>query len=118
MAAPNLTSPSAIYGKSVGATLTTSLASVLSNAAASGKVLKINTIRVANTTVSSATVDISFRRSSTDYYLLKGGSISANTTTITTDKNDYLYLEEGDELWAKASAATTIDITVNYEELS
>ena len=51
-------------------------------------------------------------------YLIKGGSIDAGKTLITTDKNEYIYLEEGDEIQAKASAATSIDLTINYEEIS
>ncbi len=49
MAAPNLVSPSTINGKSVTVDLTTTSAtSILSNAASSGKVLKINSLYVAN----------------------------------------------------------------------
>lgn len=118
MAAPNLKSPSAVTGKTATAALTTSLAAVLSNAAASGKVLKVNTVRAANVAASSITVDIAHYRGSTTTYLLKGGSVDAGKTLITTDKNEYIYLEEGDELKAKASAGTSIDLTINYEEIS
>jgi len=50
--------------------------------------------------------------------LLKGGAVDAGRTLITTDKNEYIYLEEGDEVKAKASAGTSIDLTINYEEIS
>ena len=58
MAAPNLRTPSTVTGKTAPAALTTSLTAVLSNAAASGKVLKVNTIRTANVAATSVTVDI------------------------------------------------------------
>ena len=118
MAAPNLRSPSTVTGKTAPAALTTSLATVLTNAAASGKVLKVNTVRAANVAAGAVTVDIALVRSGTTTYLLKGGSIDAGKTLITTDKNEYIYIEEGDELQAKASANTSIDLTVNYEEIS
>lgn len=51
-------------------------------------------------------------------YLLKGGAIDAGKTLITTDKNEYVYLEEGDGIHAKASASDSIDLTINYEEIS
>jgi hypothetical protein len=81
-------------------------------------VLKVNTIRAANVGAGAVTVDIAVRRGATTSYLLKGGAIDAGKTLIVTDKNEYVYLEEGDDLQAKASAATSVDLTVNYEEIS
>lgn len=118
MAAPNLRAPSTVTGKTAMAALSTSLAATLSNAAASGKVLKVNTIRAANVAVASVTVDLAIVRGATTRYLLKGGTVDAGKTLIATDKNEYIYLEEGDELQAKASAATSVDLTLNYEEIS
>ena len=48
MAAPNLVNVSSIYGKTVGASLGTSIAAVLANGGSSNKVLKINSIYVTN----------------------------------------------------------------------
>jgi hypothetical protein len=117
MAAPNLRSPATVTGKTAPAALTTSLTAVLSNTAASGKVLKVNTIRAANVAVGSVTVDIAIYRGTTTSYLLKGGTVDAGKTLIATDKNEYIYLEEGDQLQAKASAGTSVDLTINYEEI-
>lgn len=118
MAAPNLRSPSVVTGKTAVAALTTTLTAVLTNAAASGKVLKVNTVRAANVATGSVSVDVAHYRGATTTYLLKGGNVDAGKTLITTDKNEYIYLEEGDELRAKASAGTSIDLTINYEEIS
>lgn len=118
MAAPNLRAPSAVTGKTATAALTTSLTAVLANAAASGKVLKVNTVRAANVAAGSINVDIAYFRGAAVTYLIKGGTVDAGKTLITTDKNEYIYLEEGDELHAKASAGTSIDLTINYEEIS
>ena len=118
MAAPNLRAPTAVTGKTALATLTTSLASVVTNAAASGKVLKINTIRAANTAGSAVTVDAAILRGATTCYLIKGGSVDSGKTLIVTNKDEYIYLEEDDILQAKAAAGTSIDLTINYEEIS
>lgn len=118
MAAPNLRSPTAVIGKTATAALTTTLTGVLTNAVDSGKVLKVNTVRAANVSGLVISVDIAHYRGTTTTYLLKGGSVDASKTLITTDKNEYIYLEEGDELQAKASADTSIDLTINYEEIS
>ena len=48
MAAPNLKEPTTIVGKTNGYAVTTSLAAALSNGAASGKVLKVNSVYAAN----------------------------------------------------------------------
>lgn len=118
MAPPNLRSPVTVTGKTAAAALTTSLTDVLANAGGSGKVLKVNTIRAANVAAGVITADIAHSRGATVTYLLKGGSIDAGKTLITTDKNEYIYLEEGDSLKAKASADASIDLTINYEEIS
>ena len=55
MAAPNILSATSIYGKTVGAALGTTLTtSLLANASGSNKVLKINSIIVANVDGSNA----------------------------------------------------------------
>lgn len=54
----------------------------------------------------------------TSRYLLKGGSIDSGKTLIATDKNEYIYLEEGDQIKALSSSASSIHLTVNYEEIS
>ena len=48
MAAPNLVNVSSIYGKTVGADLTTSIQGILANSGGSNKVLKINSVYVTN----------------------------------------------------------------------
>lgn len=118
MAAPNLRSPSTITGKTAVFLATTALGAALSNAAASNKLLKVNTVRVANVSGSTATADVTFFRSSTHTYLLKAAAISVNTALVVSDKNEYIYLEEGDALYAKAAADSTLELTINYEEIS
>jgi hypothetical protein len=118
MAAPNLTQPSLINGKSAFYSCTTSLAPALSNAAASGKLLKVNTVRAANITNSAAAIETTIYRGSTHQYLLKGANVAPQSALLISDRNEYIYLEEGDSLYAKASAATAIDLTIHYEEIS
>lgn len=118
MAAPNLRYPTVVTGKTTLATLSVTLTSVLANGASSGMVLKLNTIRAANTSGGTVNVDIAVVRGAATYYLIKGGAIDSGKTLITTNKEEYIYLEEGDDLKAKASAGTSVDFTVNYEEIS
>ena len=119
MAAPNLRAPATVTGKTVPYAVTGTLASVLNNAAASGKLLKVNTVRCANIDGAvAASLDVTLYRSSTHTYLIKGVAIDAGKALIVSDKNEYIYLEEGDALYAKASAVGDLELTLNYEEIS
>jgi hypothetical protein len=118
MTAPNLKLPTTITGKTGLYACTASLASTLSNAAASNKLLKVNTIRASNITGSSAQIDVTIYRSSAHTYVIKSASIPPNSSFVVLDKNEYLYLEEGDALYAKANAVSTVDLTIHYEEIA
>lgn len=118
MAAPNLRSPQTVTGKTVPYSATASLGSALANGAASNKLLKVNVIRAANLTTSAASVDVTVFRSSAHTYVIKTATVAPNTSLVVLDKNEYLYLEEGDALYAKANAVSTIDLTIHYEEIT
>jgi hypothetical protein len=118
MAAPNLRQPAAVYGKTAVALVGTSNAAVLSNAAASGRTLKITTIRGANITGAGATLSVSHYRSTTHRYLVKGSAVNEGEALVVTDRNDYIYLEEGDALYAQASVASSFDLIIAYEDIS
>ncbi|NDD55003.1 hypothetical protein EBZ39_14265 [bacterium] len=103
MAAPNLISPSTITGKSVTVNLSsTSATSVLSNAASSGKVLKVNSLYVANTTGSAAAITINQYSAAalggTAFPIASAVSVPANATLVVIDKDAYIYLEENTSL--------------------
>jgi hypothetical protein len=118
MAAPNLKSPTTITGKTASYSVTTTLAAVLSNAANSGKALRINTIRACNITGSTATIDVTRLRSGTDRYLVKAASIEPTSSLVILTRDEILYLEEGDDLRVVGSANATFDLLVTYEEIS
>jgi hypothetical protein len=119
MAAPNLAGVTTVTGKTAVYECGTSLGSVLSNGAASGKVLKINSIRAANIDdTATISTSITVRRSSVDYYIVKSVSVPLNSSLVILSKDEYLYLEEGDAIFASGSSNLKIDILVAYEELS
>ena len=118
MAAPNLKQPVTITGKTRLYSATAALASVISNGATSGQLLKLNVIRAANLTTGTSSIDITVFRSSAHTYVINTATVAPNTSLVVLDKNEYLYLEEGDALYAKANAVSTIDLTIHYEEVS
>lgn len=123
MAAPNIVNVASIYGKTALVRLTNSTAtSVLANAAASGKVLKLAGVLAANTEGVNVNVafDLYIKRSSVDYYLAKNITIPALAAYEAFMKDSTpVYLEEGDELYAKSSNTSGhIHVLVAYEEIS
>lgn len=122
MAAPNIKSPSTvtgIYGKTVGYAVTTSMAAALSNAASSGKVLKVNSVYCANVD-GSAAADISLEHynGTTGYKLANTIAVPADATQVLVTREAYIYLEEGHSLRAQASAASDLELVISYEDIS
>ena len=119
MAAPNLKNPTTITGKTARYAVTASLASVLANGAASGKVFKINSIFCANVDgTNPADISVSIYDGSTDRYLAKTIAVPADATQIISTKETYFYLEEGDSIRAVANAASDLELIIGYEEIS
>jgi hypothetical protein len=124
MAAPNIVDVSTIIGKSATIALsTTSQTTLVSNAASSGKVFKINMIQVANvdgTNAADVTVDVHSAAAGggTAYSLVSTASVPADASLIAVDKNTALYLEEDKSITATASAANDLEVIVSYEEIS
>ena len=119
MAAPNLKNPTTITGKTFRYAVTASLASVLANGAASGKVFKINSIFCANVDgTDPADISVSIYDGSTDRYLAKTITVPADATQIISTKETYFYLEEGDSIRAVANEADDLELVIGYEDIS
>ena len=119
MAAPNLKAPTTILGRTARYDVTTSLANALANSAASGKVLKINSIFCANVDgVNAADISVSIYDGTTDRYIAKTIAVPADATQVLSTKETYFYLEEGDSIRALASAASDLELVIGYEEIA
>jgi hypothetical protein len=119
MAAPNLKNPTTITGKTARYAVTTTLAAALSNSAASGKVLKVNSIFCANVDgTNAADISVSIYDGTTDRYLAKTIIVPADATQVLSTKETYFYLEEGDSIRALASAASDLELVIGYEEIA
>jgi hypothetical protein len=124
MAAPNIVNVSAIYGKVVTADLTsTSAISVLSNAASSGKVFKIDSLVVANIDTANA-VNITINHYSaaalggTATPIASVISIPSGASLIVIDKTTMIYLEENMSIGAVAGTASKLKVVCSYEDIS
>ena len=122
MANPNIVSVASIYGKTVYDTdVATSAASLVSNAASSGKILKINSLIIANIDgTNSADITVTLRNTSATLLstLANTVAVPADATLIVISKDTSIYLEENMALYVQSSAAGDLSATCSYEEIS
>ena len=119
MANPNIVGVTSIYGKTAVQAVTTSATAIVSNSAASGKIIKVNSLVVANVDgTDSADITVDLYRSSTAYHLVKTVTVPADATLVVIAKDSGIYLEEGDALRCTASANSDLEAICSYEEIS
>jgi hypothetical protein len=131
MANPNIVNVTTIFGKTTYLTPSATTAVVLlPNAAASGKVFKINQIVAANVNGSAAvdtTVSIysngavaqgSAPSGGTAYPIASTISVPADASLIVTDKTTAIYLEEGNSISVTSGTASGITYSISYEDIA
>ena len=124
MSAPNIVNVATITGKTATVALSsTNATAIVSNAASSSKVFKINNVIVSNVDATAA-ADITINLYSQDdiggtaYAIASTISVPADTTLVVLDKNTALYLEEDKSIGAQASVANDLVVVISYEEIS
>jgi hypothetical protein len=124
MAAPNIVNVATITGKTVTVDLsTTNATQVVSNAASSGKVFKVNSLIVSNVDgTNDAAITVNFYSQDdiggTATEICKTVTVPADASLVVIDKNSSIYLEEDKSIGAIASAASDLKIVCSYEEIS
>jgi hypothetical protein len=117
MAAPNVVNVANITGKTSVQIIGATAVAIVTNAAASGKVLKINALYVSNVDgTNAADVTVDLFRSSVAYRIASTVSVPADSTLDIISKS--IYLEEGDSLRLTASATLDLEGVCSYEEIS
>jgi len=124
MANPNIVNVTTILGNSSLTSLSTANAtSIVSNAAGSNNVYKINTIMLANTEGTNAysvTVSVYSQAAlaGTAFPIASTLSVPADSTVIALDKATSIYLKENQSIGATANTANTIVVVASWEEIS
>ena len=125
MANPNLVNVSAIYGNTSNTALsTTSVTSLVSNAASSGKVYKINSLVVANvdgTNTAEITINVysnATAGSGTAYAIASTIPIPADASLVVVSKETSFYLLENYSIGAIAGTANDLVVTCSWEEIN
>lgn len=124
MANPNIVNVTSILGDNSSTSLTsTSATSIVSNAASSGKVLKINTLIVSNVDGTNA-CDITINKHSaaalggTAFAIASTVSVPADASLIVVDKTTSIYLKENESIGATAGTANDLIVTCSWEDIS
>jgi len=117
MAAPNIVNVTAIYGKTAVQAVSTTATAIVTNSAASGKVLKVNALYISNVDgTSNAEITVDLFRSSTAYRIAYTVIVPADASLDVISKS--IYLEEGDSLRLTANAANDLEAVCSYEEIN
>jgi hypothetical protein len=117
MANPNIVNVTTITGKTAVQAVGTSATAIVTNSAASGKVLKVNALYISNVDgTNNAEITVDLYRSSTAYHVAKTVVVPADATLDVLAKS--IYLEEGDSLRLTANAASDLEAVCSYEEIS
>ena len=119
MAAPNIVNVATIQGQTIGASLTTSNAALVT--CASEYVFKVNSIIISNvdgTNTATATVYFFDNSQTARYQIIHQVPVPPGTSLNVMDKNSAIYLEEGDKIEGLASAASDLNIVVSYDAIT
>jgi hypothetical protein len=123
MANPNIVAVTTILGTTTFLTPANTTANVLlSNAASSGLVFKINNIVCANVTGSAANVTVSIDNAAagagTDFPIVSTVSVPGNSSLIAVDKTTSFYLMENQSIVVTSGTSAAITYTISYESIA
>lgn len=120
MSNPNIVTTSNIFGKTDVAVAGTSEVSVVSNPSSSGKVFKINTLVVANTSAASMSAEVGamISRGTSDVYIVKALSVPLAASVVVIGRENPIYLNEGDDLVVTCGEEGGAHAICSYEEIS
>ena len=117
MTAPNVVSVATITGKTDVLAATTTATAITT--AAADKLLKINSVIIANIDgTNDADITLDLYRSSTAYKIVSTVTVPADATLMAITKDSAIYLEEGDALRATASVDGDLQVICSYEIIS
>jgi phosphotransferase system HPr-like phosphotransfer protein len=119
MAAPNLFRPASVTAKNAKAAITTSSTAIISNAAESGKTLRVTSLYISNIDgTDSAAVTVDIFDGTHARHLAKTVAVPADATLTVITREDAVYLTEGDSLRLSASAENDLEAVASYEEIA
>jgi hypothetical protein len=100
----------------------TTATTLLTNAASSGHIYKVNSITASNVTAVSTTVSVSVNSAAagggTAYRIVYQITVPGNSMLLVLDKNSFIYLMENQSIVVTSGTASAIEYIVSYEDMS
>ena len=127
MANPNIVAVTNIVGNTstnlISTTADPFATALASNASASGKVFKINSLVVSNVDgTNAADITINYYSAAalggTATQIVSTVSVPADSSLVVIDKNTSIYLEEDRSIGATAGSASDLKVLISYEDIS
>ena len=119
MPIPDLCNPTKVEAKNAKLAITTSAQTIISNAASSGKTLRVVSLYVSNVNGEDAgSVTVSIYDGNVTRHICNTVSVPADSTLSVITREDVVYLMEGDALRLTASNNGDLETIVSYEEIS
>jgi hypothetical protein len=124
MANPNIVNVTTLTGNTTFLTPANTTANVLlSNAASSGLVFKVNNIVAANVDGTNAvdvtvSIDNAAAGAGTDFPIVSTVSVPADASLIVVDKTTGFYLMENQSITVTSGTASKITYTISYESFA
>lgn len=123
MAAPNMVNVTSIYGNlAYAAPANTSANTLITNAASSGTVLKVESLTCTNVTGSAANITVSVNSAAagggTAYRLAYQIPVPANASIQLIDKNNFVYLPENTSIVVTSGTSNAIEYVASYETIA
>ena len=125
MANPNIVNVATINGNSNFQNVSTTNTAIVTNAASSGKVYKVNVLNISNIDgVNDADItayyvaNVANPTTNVSYALAKTITVPADSTLVLVDKNSSIYLREDAAIRLAASASGDLQAVCSWEEIS
>lgn len=118
MANPNIVNVSTIYGNTAIQSCTTATTSIVSNPSSSNKILKINSLSVANINTVSSSVSVELNQAGANVFLARSVVVPANSALVVMGKDSAIYLLENHSIQITAAANSVMHAVCSYEEIS
>lgn len=122
MANPNILNASSVTGNvAFAAPSTTSATTLLSNAASSGVVIKLESLVVSNVTAVTASATVSINSAAagggTPYRIAFQIPVPAYSSLQVIDKNSFQYLPENSSVVVTSTTASALEFVGSYETI-
>lgn len=119
MANPNIVNVATINGNVAGQAVGASMTAIITNAASSGKIYKVNSLVVANIHgVDNASISADVVIAGTSYAIAHTITVPADSSIVLIGKDSPIYLTENSNLQLQANSASRLEAVISWDEIS